>query len=82
MGDRNYFIILAIAVMLAIQYFLSKHPNPFAALIVPIIYMIILTGLFIFDIIQHVIVFLLLLLLGLLYLLREWFEAQKSLKSK
>ncbi|GEN31572.1 uncharacterized protein HemY [Cerasibacillus quisquiliarum] len=82
MGERNYFIVFTIAAMLAIQYFLSKHPNPFAAFIVPMIYMIILTGLFIFDMIQHVIVFLLLLLLGLLYLLREWFEAQKSLKSK
>ncbi|WP_258026516.1 hypothetical protein [Staphylococcus intermedius] len=67
--------------MLAIQYFLSSSTNKYLGLIIPIVF----SGFVIFMLVTDrlgIITSLVLLVLGLIFLLEQWYKGQKNNKRK
>lgn len=73
--------IVILIIMLAIQYYLSSSTNKYLGLIVPIVF----SGFVIFMLVTDrlgIITSLVLLVLGLIFLLEQWYKGQKNNKRK
>ncbi|PCF84084.1 hypothetical protein B4W75_12630 [Staphylococcus intermedius] len=73
--------IVILIIMLAIQYFLSSSTNKYLGLIIPIVF----SGFVIFMLVTDrlgIITSLVLLVLGLIFLLEQWYKGQKNNKRK
>ncbi|MCF3943414.1 hypothetical protein [Oceanobacillus alkalisoli] len=74
--------VLIIAAFLGVQYFFSTRNNPFWGAIVPILFATWMTISFINGNIESFWFYLIILIIGLLFLFEQWSEGRKSLKKK
>ncbi len=75
-------MFLSVVAMCAMQHFMSRRNNRLWGGIVPIIFVAVMTWLYITGGIEHVIKYIVLLIVGLLLLLGEWSRGQKSLRKQ
>ncbi|WP_407938526.1 hypothetical protein [Niallia nealsonii] len=68
----DFYGVFIIAGVLAVQYFFSTRNSIYWGGIVPVAYIVFLTWLFITNRIESIIGFILILLLGMLFLIIEW----------
>ena len=77
------FPVLLFAAIMAAQYFLSRTGNKLIGLIIPIITVIVMVYLHVTGFLQlKLIVTIILTVISLLFLLRQWNNAQKDNKEK
>ncbi|MBJ8056155.1 hypothetical protein JDS87_30980 [Bacillus cereus] len=78
----DFYRVFIIAIVLAIQYFFSTRDSIYWGAIIPVAYVVLLTGMFVTNNIESTIGFILYLLLGILFLIVEWNQGRKSLHKK
>lgn len=79
---NDLYKLLIIVGILAVQYLLSTRNNVYWGAVVPVIYIILSTWMFVLDRFESILGFILYLCLGLLFLLAEWSAGRKSLNKK
>uniref|UniRef100_UPI00402AF6BF hypothetical protein n=1 Tax=Bacillus sp. DX2.2 TaxID=3073452 RepID=UPI00402AF6BF len=78
----DFYRVFIIAIVLAVQYFFSTRASIYWGAIIPVAYVVLLTGMFVTNNIESTIGFILYLLLGILFLIVEWNQGRKSLHKK
>ncbi|PKG22611.1 hypothetical protein [Niallia nealsonii] len=78
----DFYGVFIIAGVLAVQYFFSTRNSIYWGGIVPVAYIVFLTWMFITNHIESIIGFILILLLGILFLIIEWSGGRKYLREK
>ncbi|MCU9593570.1 hypothetical protein OEV82_03750 [Caldibacillus thermolactis] len=75
-------VFLLIVAMSAIQYFMATR-NPFIlGVIMPVIFIGVMTWLFITNRIENNIMYIVLLIVGLILLIEEWVKGRKALRNR
>lgn len=75
-------VFLLIVAMSAIQYFMATR-NPFIlGVIMPVIFIAVMTWLFITNRIENNIMYIVLLIVGLILLIEEWVKGRKALRNR
>jgi undecaprenyl pyrophosphate phosphatase UppP len=75
-------VFLLIVAMSAIQYFMATR-NPFIlGVIMPVIFIGVMTWLFITNRIENKIMYIVLLIVGLILLIEEWVKGRKALHNR
>jgi undecaprenyl pyrophosphate phosphatase UppP len=75
-------VFLLIVAMSAIQYFMATR-NPFIlGVIMPVIFIGVMTWLFITNRIENKIMYIVLLIVGLILLIEEWVKGRKALRNR
>ncbi|RKQ30244.1 hypothetical protein [Oceanobacillus halophilus] len=78
MGEFMIFFLVIIAC--AVQYFLSTRHSVYWGAIVPVLFLTGMTWMFITNRIESIIAFLILLVVGMIFLIEQWSRGRKSLK--
>ncbi len=79
---NDVYRLLIIVGILAVQYLLSTRNKVYWGAIVPVIYIILCTWMFVLERFESIFGFILYLCLGLLFLIAEWSAGRKSLNKK
>lgn len=80
--DFSFYRVFIIACVLGVQFFLSTRNNTFWGAVLPIAYFVFLTWMLISNRIDSTISYVLVLLLGLLFLIAEWNGGRKYLRER
>ena len=80
--DFSFYIVFIVAGVLAVQSFLSTRDNVYWGAILPVAYIVFLTWMLISNRMESIIIYVLILLLGLLFLIAEWRRGRKHLFKK
>jgi hypothetical protein len=78
----DFYGVLIAAGVLAVQYFFSTRNSVFWGAIIPVAYIVVLTWMLVTNRIESAIAFILILILGLLFLIAEWNGGRKYLREK
>jgi hypothetical protein len=78
----DFYGALMAACVLAVQYFFSTRNNVFWGGIIPVSYIVFLTWMFVTNRIESTIAFILILIIGILFLIAEWNGGRKYLREK
>lgn len=80
--DFGFYGVFIIAGVLAVQFFFSTRNNPYWGVVIPILYTAFLTWMYITHQIESMIKFILLLIIGILFLIAEWRSGRKYVREK
>ena len=80
--DFSFYIVFIVAGVLAVQSFLSTRDNVYWGSILPVAYIVFLTWMLISNRMESIIIYILILLVGLLFLIAEWRRGRKYLFKK
>ncbi|MGN7402415.1 hypothetical protein ACTHO0_21400 [Cytobacillus praedii] len=80
--DISFYRVFIVACVLAVQFFLSTRNNTYWGAILPVAYIVFLTWMLISNRMNSTISYVLVLLLGLLFLIAEWNGGRKYLREK
>lgn len=80
--DISFYRVFIVACVLAVQFFLSTRNNAYWGAILPVAYIVFLTWMLISNRMNSTISYVLVLLLGLLFLIAEWNGGRKYLREK
>ncbi|WP_242457573.1 hypothetical protein [Insulibacter thermoxylanivorax] len=80
--DLGFYGVFIAAGVLGAQYFFSTRNHALWGAIIPAAYAVFITWLFVTNQIDHVMKYVLILLLGLLFLLGEWKSGRTYLREK
>lgn len=80
--DISFYRVFIVACVLAVQFFLSTRNNAYWGAILPVAYIVFLTWMLISNRMNSTISYILVLLLGLLFLIAEWNGGRKYLREK
>lgn len=78
----DFYRLFIIVGVLAAQYFLSTRNSRYWGAIMPVAYFVYLTWTFVTNRLESPIAYILILLIGMLFLLAEWSSGRKSLHEK
>ena len=78
----DFYGVLIAAGVLAVQYFFSTRNSVFWGAIIPVAYIVVLTWMLVTSRIESAIAFILILILGILFLIAEWNGGRKYLREK
>lgn len=78
----EYSKFLMIIIMSALQYFVGTRDKAFLGIILPIVFFTIMTWMYITNSINNVTSYIILLVVGLIFLAEEWSRGKKSLKKR
>jgi len=78
----DFYGALIAAGVLAVQYFFSTRNSVFWGGIIPVAYIVFLTWMFVTNRIDSTIAFILILIIGILFLIAEWNGGRKYLREK
>ena len=82
MGDIDFYRVLIIAGIMALQYFFSTRNSVYWGAIIPAAFLVWITSLYATHQIVSFKGFIILLLVGMLFLILEWEEGRKYLRKK
>lgn len=74
--------LLIVVITLACQYLLSSRSNVYLGCIIPVVYIGVLTWMFMIGNIGRPLTFILYMLLGLAFLIGQWFAGRKAFEKK
>lgn len=75
-------MVFIYAGILAVQYFFSTRNNVYWGAIIPVVFTLFLTYMFVTNQIEHIFAFILILILGMLFLFGQWVGGRKSLRRR
>ncbi|GAA0593869.1 hypothetical protein GCM10009001_07580 [Virgibacillus siamensis] len=78
----DFYNVFIYAGILAVQYFLSTRNSIYWGAIIPVAYTVFLSWLFVTNRLESAIGFILILLVGMLFLIAEWSGGRKHLQAK
>lgn len=68
--------------ILAVQYFFSTRNNVYWGAIIPVGFLTVLTWMFVTNRIEHTLAFILIFLVGMLFLIAEWSSGRNSFRKR
>lgn len=82
MMDLGFYGVFIIAAVLAVQFFFSTRNSPYWGFVVPIAYFAFLTYMFATNRIDNFLQYILIFILGILFLVLEWKSGRKYFNEK
>lgn len=75
-------MVFIYAGILAVQYFFSTRNNVYWGAVIPVVFIIFLTWMFVTNHIEHTLAFILILIVGMLFLFGQWVGGRESLRKR
>lgn len=75
-------VFLIIFVMSAIQYFMATRSSFIFGFVIPIVFIAVMSWIFITNRVESVTMFVVLLIIGLILLIEEWVRGRRSLQKR